>query len=46
MFSLGHFIWLGALAAAIVIFAVTMIQWALLRSVAYISRRLREEERS
>lgn len=41
-----EFIKLWSLAGAIVIFAVTMIQWALFRSVAYISRRLREEERS
>lgn len=39
-----EFIKLWSLAGAIVIFAVTMIQWALLRSVAYISRRLREQD--
>lgn len=39
-----EFIKLWSLAAAILLFAVSMIQWALLRSVAYISRRLREQD--
>ena len=33
-----------ALSAAIVLFAFSMISWALLRTVADISRRLREQE--
>lgn len=33
-----------AISLALVIFAISMIQWALLRSVADISRRLREKE--
>lgn len=40
-----EFIKLWSLAAAIILFAVSMIQWALFRSIAYISRRLREAEK-
>ena len=40
-----EFIKLWSLAAAIILFAMSMIQWALFRSIAYISRRLREEDK-
>lgn len=35
---------LWAICAAVVIFATTMVSWALLRSIAEISRQLRERE--
>ena len=40
-----EFIKLWSIAGAIVIFAVSMIQWALFRSIAFISQRLRTEDK-
>lgn len=40
-----EFIKLWSIAGAIVIFAISMIQWALFRSIAFISQRVRTQDK-
>jgi hypothetical protein len=40
-----EFIKLWSIAGAVVIFAISMIQWALFRSIAFISQRVRTQDK-